>query len=285
LAQTAAMLLTSTAVASITPATPASAAAPPTQVSESDGMVLVYVPAGEFLMGSDDRDPDAYGSEQPQHTVFLDEFWIDQTEVTNAIYALCVAAGACAPPSGFDSATRSSYYGNHAYDGYPVIFVSWEDAQAYCGWAGRRLPTEAEWEKAARGTDGRRYPWGDGPVAGVLLNFADRNLSLDLPYDWQDTGVDDGYEDTAPVGSYPDGASPYGALDLAGNVGEWVADWYDEAYYSNSPSDNPRGPASGTQHVTRGGSWLDRAQAGRAASRGSSFPDYRWVSLGFRCAR
>lgn len=250
-----------------------------TQVSETDGMVMVYVPAGAFLMGSGSSDSLAYSDEKPQHTVYLDGFWIDRTEVTNKMYALCVGAGSCQPPSGTKSFTRNSYYRDLQYDDYPVIYIAWNGAKAYCEWAGRRLPTEAEWEKAARGTDGRIYPWGDS-FDGTRLNFCDSSCS----FDWAYKPVSDGYADTAPVGSYPDGASPYGALDMAGNVWEWVADWYDSRYYSNSPTVNPTGPSSGQGLVLRGGSWYYVAQFARVAARlgPSRLPYY---AIGIRCAR
>jgi serine/threonine-protein kinase len=252
-----------------------------TMVSDKDGMTLVYVPAGEFTMGSADGDSEASSDEKPQHKVALDAFWIDRTEVTNAQYRKCVAAGACQPPSNSSSYTRSSYYGNAEYDNYPVLYVSWEAAQKYCQWAGRRLPTEAEWEKAARGTDGRKYPWGNGALAGNLLNFCDRNCS----FDWKDSAVDDGYADTAPVGHYPAGASPYGALDMAGNVWEWTADWYNKTYYQNAPAQNPKGPDSGQYRVLRGGSWLVGQWCVRAADRYGYVPDSVNSYVGFRCAR
>jgi len=247
-----------------------------TQISPIDGMVQVYVPAGSFQMGSDTGD----SREKPVHPVTLDAFWIDRTEVTNAMYALCVEAGKCPPPSS-KSYTRDSYYGDAQYDNYPVIYVSWDNATTYCEWAGRRLPTEAEWEKAARGTDGRTYPWGNDQPAGDLLNFADSNTS----FDWSDKTVDDGYADTSPVGNYLDGASPYGAWDMAGNVWEWVNDWYDEAYYGSSPSENPQGPASGQYRVLRGGSWISYDWFVRAAYRVRGGPDYIDSFTGFRCAR
>jgi formylglycine-generating enzyme required for sulfatase activity len=170
--------------------------------------------------------------------------------------------------------------GSPAEDTHPVVHVSWNDAEAYCAWAGRRLATEAEWEKGARGPDGRLYPWGDDAPAGNLLNFADVNLNID----WADTSIDDGYAFTAPVGSYPAGASPYGALDMAGNVWEWVADWYSDTYYATSPADNPTGPASGDYRALRGGSWLINDWVVRAANRYRVSPIYRVDYLGFRCA-
>ncbi|HRQ25217.1 MAG TPA: SUMF1/EgtB/PvdO family nonheme iron enzyme, partial [Anaerolineales bacterium] len=194
-----------------------------TMISEKDGMVMVFVPAGEFTMGSDAGDDD----EKPVHQVYLDAFWMDQTEVTNAMYAKCVADDGCAPPSSSKSYTRDSYYDNSEFDDYPVIYVNWNQANAYCTWAGRSLPTEAQWEKAARGTDARAYPWGNTTPNSALLNY---NANIG---------------DTSKVRSYESGASPYGAYDMAGNVWEWVADWYDENYYAYSPNRNPQGPSSG----------------------------------------
>jgi serine/threonine-protein kinase len=227
-----------------------------------DSAIVVFVPAGEFEMGSES----GY-DEQPVHTVTLDDFWIDRTEVTNAMYALCVEAGACEPPRDASSYSRSSYYGDSEFDSYPVIYVSWDDASDYCAWAGRRLPTEAEWEKAARGTDARTYPWGNGAPDESQMNF---NALVG---------------DTSEAGTYPDGASPYGALDMAGNVWEWVADWYDESYYAGSPSENPQGPSSGESRVLRGGSWLVSVLNVRAAFRYWIEPARSLSDFGFRCAR
>jgi formylglycine-generating enzyme required for sulfatase activity len=195
---------------------------------------MVYIPAGEFIMGSDEGDSD----ERPVHTVYLDAFHIDRTEVANAQYQACVEAGACDAPS------NTTYYDNSNYAQHPVVHVSWDDADAYCRWAGKRLPTEAEWEKAARGTDGRRYPWGNSEPD---CNKANYNDCVGL---------------TTEVGSYPAGASLYGVLDMAGNVWEWVADWYDPGYYSQSPTRNPPGPDSGELRVLRGGSWYRSTPSG-----------------------
>lgn len=227
----------------------------------------VSVPVGEFLMGSIDADSSASNDEKPQHKVYLDAFRIDRTKVTNALYAKCVQAGKCPAPANATSSTRSSYYGNSQYDNYPVIYVAWDDARKYCEFAGGRLPTEAEWEKAARGTDGRIYPWGNEPPDAKRANF------------------DNNVKDTTPVGSFLAGASPYGALDMAGNVWEWVADWYDEKYYGSSSSRNPSGPSSGQVRVLRGGAWLSYQSYVRAADRFWYAPDYRLSYLGFRCAR
>jgi formylglycine-generating enzyme required for sulfatase activity/serine/threonine protein kinase len=221
----------------------------------SDGMLMVYVPAGEFEMGSNTGDSD----EQPVHTVYLDAYWIDQTEVTNGQYQRCVQAGQCEP---------SEYRNDRDFNGelQPVVGVDWFNARAYCEWAGAQLPSEAQWEKAARGTDGRTYPWGNAQPNSNLLNFY-RNIGK-----------------TVAVGSYPAGASPYGALDLAGNVWEWVADWYAEGYYATSPARNPKGPSSGEYRVLRGGSWDGDPLSVRASFRYRSTPTISFNGIGFRCS-
>jgi formylglycine-generating enzyme required for sulfatase activity len=248
----------------------------------SDGSAMVYVPAGAFWMGSDESDPEADEDEKPQREVSLDAFWIDRTEVTNGQYRRCVEDGACDPPSETKSYSRDIYYGSSEFDNYPVIYVDWEQANTYCAWAGKRLPTEAEWEKAARGTDRHTYPWG-GDFDGTVLNSCDVNCG----YGHKATKWDDGYADTAPVGNYPQGASPYGALDMAGNVWEWVGDWYGEDYYASSPDRNPQGPDSGVWRgrVLRGGSWAELLDWTRAANRGFGEPSLWRNELGFRCAR
>ncbi len=238
-----------------------------TQVSAADGMIQVFVPAGEFLMGSEDGY--AEGDEQPQHTVDLDAYWIDRTEVTNAMYARCVQASVCPAPAQNYSVTRTQYYDDPAYGGYPVLHVSWQNARAYCEWAGRRLPTEAEWEKAARGESGLLYPWGQ-KIDCSRANYT----SKDNPC----------VGDTTAAGSYANGASPYGALDMAGNVWEWVSDWYQELYYQKSPPSNPTGPADGTTRVVKGGSWYFRDAAVRPSNRDKRDPKGRDINLGFRCA-
>jgi len=249
-----------TAIPAIETSSP-TAGPPPTEAPAPAGMV--FVPAGPFEMGIDFGD----NSERPMHTVTLDAFWIGGTEVTNATYEMCVNAGACTSPGYIGSYDRSSYYGNSLFADYPVIFVSWYDAKAYCEWAGKRLPTEAEWEKAARGTDGRTFPWGNAPPDANLLNF-DMTVG-----------------DTTEVGEYPGGASPYGALDMAGNVWEWVSDWYGETYYSSSPSENPPGPSSGSLRVLRGGSFNLPGNDALAANRVRFGPTDSDSIVGFRCAR
>jgi formylglycine-generating enzyme required for sulfatase activity len=273
-----------------------------TRIAEKDGMVMVYVPAGKFLMGSSDSDKQAYSDEKPQHEVYVDAFWIDQTEVTNAMFRRFVSTAGYKTEAekvgsgwGWIGGEWKEIKGadwQHPHgpdtnivglDDHPVVQVIWNDAQAYCQWTGRRLPTEAEWEKAARGTDGRKYPWGNDPITGTLLNFCDKNCE----YSHKDGTIDDGYAYTAPVNSYPAGASPYGALNMAGNVWEWVADWYDEKYYASSSvkSPNPQGPTTGQYHVLRGGAWNYVSQDVRAADRYWNPPDIRLNIVGFRCSR
>jgi formylglycine-generating enzyme required for sulfatase activity len=258
------------AVAPTTTPEVSGAPATATQVSDKDGMTLLYVPAGEFKMGAADSDSQAKPDEKPQHTVYLDAFYIDQTEVTNAMYAKCVKAGVCRAPLSARYPVPDRY-GNPQFDNYPVVYVDWNDAQQYCEWAGRRLPTEAEWEKAARGDDQRTYPWGNQTPDMTRLNY---NHS----YTWG-TVVD-----TTPVGAYPTGASPYGALDMAGNVLEWVRDWYGENYYATTPDRNPTGPTSDNVRVLRGGAWFGASDV-RASVRYWSFSGYQLDYAGFRCAR
>ncbi len=234
---------------------------PVTKVRSKDGMEMVYVPEGEFTMGS--TDSDAWANESPVREVWSDAYWIDKYEVSNGQYQKCVNAGKCTKPSSTESFSRSSYYGNAKYDDFPVIYVTWHQAKAYCEWAGGSLPTEAQWEKAARGTDARKYPWGDESPNSNLVNYGEIK------------------GDTTAVGSYPRGASPYGAMDMAGNVWEWVKDRYKDSY-DQSQIDNPDGLSDGGSRVIRGGSWRSNDGVIRSAYRGD-FPSNSYLSIGFRC--
>ncbi len=250
-----------------------------------DGMVMVHVPAGEFEMGSDDEEveraaqtcgeyrdgcpPNWFTDEQPAHTVELDAFWIDQTEISNEQYRICVEAGRCDAPACWNQ-------DNFNAPAHPVVCVTWEQAQNYCEWASARLPTEAEWEYAARGPEGRRYPWGD-EFDGTLLNYCDVNCERR----WADASFDDGYTYTAPVGNYPAGASWCGALDMAGNVWEWTEDLHGD--YPTGPQVNPVGSSFGANYVIRGGAWrYDRSRV-RGAERSYDSPGFLSDYHGFRC--
>lgn len=248
--------------------------------SAKDNMAMLYVPAGNFIMGSDKDDYLAKINEFPQHQIYLDAFWIDQTEVTNAMFAaflneagnqevdgktwlnlrvtdpkIVQEEGLLQPQAGFE---------NH-----PVVNVTWYGAQAYCEWAGRRLPTEAEWEKAARGTEGSLYPWGDNDPTCELTNYDSGDCLL---------------RHSMPVGSYPNGKSPYGALDMSGNVWEMVFDYYAADYYTNSPEKNPTGPIIGESYTVRGGSFFAHSFDVRPARRAESPPASSGPYIGFRCA-
>ena len=239
--------------------------------SSMDGMVQLMVPSGKFPMGTL-TDGDWIGEDElPQHDVYLDAYWMDKTEITNAQYRTCIQAGACKPPQETRSETRKNYFDDPAYDDYPVIQVDWDQANTYCGWAGRRLPTEAEWEKAARGRLGRIFPWLGEGYGTYFANF----------------GIDDDFPnaDTSVVGSVPGGASPYGILDMAGNVYEWTADWYAADYYSQTPVENPTGPDLGIARVIRGGAWSSDWVFLRTASRLYYYPQDYSNDLGFRCAQ
>ena len=226
-----------------------------TWVRPADEMTMAYVPAGPLPMGSEKGEP----VEAPLHEVTLDAFWIDRTEVTNEQYMRCVNEGNCDPSFFMDNATFNG-------DDYPVVGVSWYDAEAYCEWVDTRLPTEAEWEYAARGPEGQKYPWGAEAPVCELAQF----------------GGCDG--DTIPAGSLPGGASWAGSLDMAGNAWEWVSDWYSAGYYSDSESQNPQGPDSGISKVVRGGSWGNGALYLRGAPRDSFIPKNKYAYVGFRCA-
>jgi len=256
-----------------------------TWTSPVDGAILVCVPAGEFLMGAATDDYQAQGHEKPQHPVYLDAFWIDRTEVTNANFAKCMAAGACQPKIYELSAETYTPYAIHPdYQDFPALLYEAEVAAAYCQWTGRRLPTEAEWEKAARGTDGRAYPWGNELDCSKANYYA-----CDTTSEAGDLAAPGcGYSahcHTSRVDDYPAGASPYGVLNMAGNVWEWVADWYSPEYYANSPGSNPTGPDEGAFRVRRGGGNRSLSQDLRVTARASGSPHHYFDGqMGFRCA-
>ncbi|GAB4579825.1 MAG: hypothetical protein Fur0022_25640 [Anaerolineales bacterium] len=258
-----------------------------TRISEIDQMVQIYIPAGEFIMGSDDLEAQTIEGngraypEIPVHTVYLDGYWIDKYEVTNEQYALCVAAGVCDPPYLNKSETRPSYYDNPEYANYPVIYVNWYMAKTYCEWAGRRLLTEAEWEKASRSTDGRKYPWGNDKPTGEYANFCDTNC----PRTIANHNFDDGYADTAPVGSYPAGASPYGVMDMSGNVWEWTNTIINPYPYDAEDGRENSDPTLWVERVWRGGPWSNGYWWIRSTVRYRSIPSYWYVNLGIRCGQ
>lgn len=235
------------------------------ELNPKDQAEMVLILSGEFTMGSDaNTDPYFWGAEGPAHVILLDSFYIYRTEVTNAMYQACVDAKACPKPAQVFSATRDDYFQNPQYAKYPVIYVSWVGALSYCQWADAKLPTEAQWEKAARGTDGRLFPWGDNTPVFSLANFNS--------------------QDTAVTGNYPQGVSPYGVLDLAGNVLEWVNDRFQSDYYSISPYENPIGPAGTDRRVIRGGAWHHSdISALRVVARASLRESYTGNDVGFRC--
>lgn len=302
---------TATATAALPPPTAtARVTAPAFQATTAaqDGMTLIYIPAGSFLLGSPDSDPDAREDEKPQQTIELDAFWLDKTEVTVAQFEDFVRATGYTTDAerGVDDGANGARAGGLVFSGNdtvfvkdanwllpegpgargaseqpraPVVQVSWNDAAAYCAWAGRRLPTEAEWDRAARGSAGRRYPWG-AAFDGARTNFCDSNCSAA----WRNTTFDDGATRTNNVGSYPAGASVEGVLDLTGNVWEWVADWHDFRGYYRFPTANPLGVATGTERVVRGGAWTDTADRVRAGARTKLTPASRNNFTGFRCA-
>lgn len=250
-------------------------ATPATQVTSYGEMALI--PAGTFEMGSDDSH---IGFGKPLRQIYLDEFQIDKTEVTNAAYAACVSAGGCTPPQLPFSAKRASYYDNPEFANYPVIYVNWDQANTFCAWAGKHLPTEAEWEKAARGSlDERSYPWGELAPDCSLANYGGEKGCIG---------------DTNMVGSYPYGASPYGVLDMAGNISEWVADWWQNEYSEFASLTNPLGPIEGSGRVIRGGDWNSAPEFLSSkkpplvlyvASRSTVLDvDSGFGNLGFRCA-
>lgn len=262
-----------------------------TRNNEKDGMTQVYIPAGAFIMGSpedimleecqkyrSDCLKGFYADMEPSHTVTINAFWMDKTEVTNAMYALCVTDGECNKPHGSILFGAEGYYDVSAYTDYPVREVTFADAKAYCDWAGRRLPSEAEWEKAARGTDGRLFPWGNQPVTGERGNHCDQNC----PRSYRDLNANDGYMDTSPVGQFQAGASPYGVLDLAGNVREWTSSLY--LPYPYKPDTGRENLSTQGNRVVRGSHWDGTADFALSAYRFEDSPDYHSTCVGFRCA-
>ncbi len=237
---------------------------------------MVFIPAGEFQMGCDPARNGGFScppDELPIHTVTLKAFFIDRYEVTNARYAECVQAGACRAPSVVSSETRDHYYDEPAFADFPVVNVSWKDANVFCQWAGKRLPTEAEWEKAARGGINAAFPWGNDEPSCILVNAFDP-LSGQLCLG-----------DTSAVGAHADGASGFGAEDMAGNVWEWVSDWYSESYYAESPTLGPAGPQGDVEKVLRGGSWLSRPVYLRTSGRSFDLNFHGSADTGFRCVQ
>jgi len=251
-----------------------------TEISQVDGMILVYIPRGDFLMGSTDTDQGSDFDEQPQHIVSLDAYWIDQTVVTNAMYVAFLNKNGNLTEdhtTWLDAADEDVliyqvgdvWQSIRGYENHPVVEVTWYGAQAYCKWVGRRLPTEAEWEKAARGPstglgDARIYPWGD-EIDCDKAQYANCSGAL------------------LSANSKPAGASPYGVLGLSGNTWEWTADWYSDDYYALSPSENPKGPTEGETRVLRGASWEYDWKHLRAANRRHNGPAVSMHDYGFRC--
>jgi formylglycine-generating enzyme required for sulfatase activity len=262
---------------------------------------MVTIPAGEFTMGTAEGG-NGLPDERPERRVYLSGFFMDRFEVTNRAYAAFVQATGHRAPANANAAV-TLWEGNTPLpetERHPVVNVSWTDAEAFCRWAGKRLPTEAEWEKAARGTDGRRYPWGndwDIARANSASYWAGRTVEFQSGADWEafwlkgdgarvskEKGLK-GEVLTLPVGSFPEGASPYGLLDMAGNAAEWVADWYDPNYYTSAPLSDPPGPVRGAIKAMRGGSWLKPAVSLRTADRDWGVMDSRPSGTGFRCAK
>ncbi len=257
------------------------------EITGKDGAPMVLVPAGSFTMGSGESKESGFSQfmrglfespkrsaewpekEQPAHEVELDAFYLDQYEVTVERYQRFMSKTSRAQPEYWEQVELSRDAQK------PVVGLNWDDARAYCEWAEKRLPTEAEWEKAARGTDTRTYPWGASQPNSSTANFGKGFYEMEKLY----------AEKLKAVGSYERGKSPYEAYDMAGNVWEWVGDWYGRDYYSASPQKNPQGPSSGEYKVLRGGSWTHGPSDLRSAFRGRHYPARRTADLGVRCAQ
>lgn len=242
-------------------------------IKGQDGAPMILISGGPFTMGSNDGLP----SERPEHSVTLDSYYIDQYEVSMQLYGAFLLAAKHDAPSTWDDEAATTV-GDR-----PAVGMGWTDAAAYCAWAGKRLPTEAEWEKAARGTDGRRYPWGH---MQPFVDIANYNRGVWVSEAVTLVGVAGGVEGMSVRHGLKDGGkSPYGLHHMAGNAAEWVSDWYDREYYAKSPDTNPTGPPTGEKKVLRGGSWADLPVALRVSARMSAEQDFQDRTIGFRCAK
>jgi len=241
-------------------------------INPVDGAEIIHIPAGEFIMGADEKDGQAEDSEKPAHKIYLDTFYIYKFEVTNNRFSRFIKA------TGYKAEGNWEKWITPGTGDYPVVMVSWNDAAAYCRWAGVRLPTEAEWEKASRGTDGRIYPWGNkwNPNLCNNKNTSHKILKGKTRYLLGKTGI-------TPIGLFPHDRSPYGLMDAAGNVREWCRDWFDDDYYEKSPVKNPKGPKKGEDRVLRGGSFYSEVSACRITAREDNLPSGNDTDYGFRC--
>lgn len=265
----------------LVPTQPPSGQPLPGDKVDQNGALMVYVPTSTFDMGSEQTP-----AERPIHTISLNAYFIDVFEVTNRQWATCVEEGICDLPGSTLGYDDQPYYGVPAFDNYPVAYVNWEAAQEFCAWRGTRLPTEAEWELAARydpeDESLSNYPWGDRPQRGNL-NFCDASCLLE-EQSLRDQEFDDGYPQMAPVGQFERDVSALGVLDMGGNMVEWVNDWFSADYYAQSPAENPTGPAEGTARTVRGGGWSLPVEFARTTRRAGFGPDTQAAGIGFRCA-
>jgi len=277
---------------SLTPIIESDSTEMPTIIVDETNVSMVFVPPGSFEMGGDAEVSYSqcvelyvgdnckrgwFEDQEPIHTITLEAYYIDRFEVTNTNYAECVNSGPCERPANVDGVTQSGHFLNPQFADFPVVNVTWKNANTYCQWRGARLPTESEWEKAARGAQGYLYPWGD-VFDGSMVNFCDVNCDRDFAH----PGFDDGYTTTAPVGSYPDADSPYGVYDMAGNVWEWVVDWYD-----TYPGGNPNASQYFGEvfRVLRGGAWNYSGFFASTIHRFYREPTDARPFIGFRCAK